>query len=169
MIIMDDEIKQQPQGQTEFTPRENAFMVAKYWGIAISAGVIQLLVFTLLTEFKFLGDNGTYGINYFIALTISVLWNFTINRHYTFRSVANVPIAMLKVLCYYAIFTPLSILWGIALVDGGMNEYIVLIITMLINGVSEFLFMWFFVLKKTINTNEAGLKIQAEKEMKKNN
>jgi putative flippase GtrA len=168
-IIMDEQKKDIPQGQTEFTQKETVFMVAKYWTIAISAGIIQLIVFILLTEFKFLGDNSDYGINYFIALTISVLWNFTINRHYTFRSVANVPVAMLKVLCYYAIFAPLSILWGIALVDGGMNEYLVLIITMLINGVTEFLFMRFFVFRKTINTNEAGLKIQAEKEMNKEN
>ena len=158
----------EPQGQTEFTPKENIFMVAKYWIIAISAGIIQLITFILLTEFKFLGDNSDYGPNYLIALTISVLWNFTINRHYTFRSVANVPIAMMKVICYYAIFTPLSILWGTALVDGGMNQYIVIIITMLINGVTEFLFMRFFVFSRTINTNEAGLRLRAQKEKEKN-
>jgi len=166
---MENEKNKEPQGQTEFTPKENIFMVAKYWMIAISAGVIQLISFTLLTEFKFLGDNSQYGWNYLIALTLSVLWNFTINRHYTFRSVANVPIAMFKVFCYYLLFTPLSIWWGITLVnDHGMNEYIVLIMTMLINGFTEFLFMRFFVFRRTINTNEAGLKLRAKKEKEKN-
>jgi putative flippase GtrA len=96
---MKKEKDREPQGQTEFTPRETAFMVTKYWLIAISAGVIQLASFTLLTELRLLGDTSDYGVNYLIALTLSVLWNFTINRHYTFKSVANVPIAMLKVLC----------------------------------------------------------------------
>ena len=157
------EKENEPQGQTEFTPKENALMVLKYWLIAISAGIIQLISFTLLTEFEFLGDSSEYGLNYLIALSLSVLWNFTINRHYTFRSVANVPIAMSKVFCYYLLFTPLSILWGTALVNGyGMNEYVVLIITMLINGVTEFLFMRFFVFSRTINTNKLALKLKAE-------
>ena len=165
---MKKEKNREPQGQTEFTPRENAFMVLKYWMIAISAGIIQLLSFTLLTEFKFLGDNSEYGWNYLIALSISVLWNFTINRHYTFRSVANVPIAMTKVFCYYLLFTPLSYWWGNALVnDHGMNGYIVLIITMLINGITEFLFMRFFVFRTTINTNKLAQRKKAEEEAKR--
>ena len=144
------------------------FMVAKYWMIAISAGIIQLISFTLLTELELFGDRSEYGLNYLIALSISVLWNFTINRHYTFRSVANVPIAMTKVFCYYLLFTPLSILWGTALVnDHGMNEYIVLIITMLINGVTEFLFMRFFVFSRTINTNKLAQRKKAEEEAKR--
>ena len=146
-----------------FTPREHAFMVAKYWMIAISAGIIQLVSFTLLTELNFLGDASEYGANYFIALTLSVLWNFTINRHYTFKSVANVPVAMTKVFCYYLLFTPLSIWWGINLVGSypGM-EYVVLIGTMLINGVTEFLFMRFVVFRTTINTNRLAQRRRAE-------
>jgi len=165
---MEKEKKGEPQGQTEFTPRENAFMVAKYWMIAISAGLIQLLSFILLTELRLLGDTSEYGINYFISLTLSVLWNFTINRKYTFRSVANVPVAMSKVFCYYLVFTPLSILWGTSLVDSHPDlEYLVFIGTMLINGITEFLFMRFFVFRKTINTNETAQRMKAEEEMKK--
>ncbi|MDR0779003.1 MAG: GtrA family protein [Methanomassiliicoccaceae archaeon] len=162
---MKNEKNTEPQGQTEFTPKENVFMVAKYWLIAISAGVIQLISFAMLKEFNFLGDMSEYGWNYFIALTLSVLWNFTINRHYTFRSVANVPVAMSKVFCYYLVFTPLSILWGVSLAASYPDmEYLILIGTMLINGVTEFLFMRFVVFRRTINTNRSALKQRAEKE-----
>lgn len=168
-IFMRSEKEREPQGQTEFTPRENAFMVAKYWLIAISAGIIQLISFILLTELKFLGDMSDYGPNYLIALTISVLWNFTINRHYTFRSVANVPIAMSKVFCYYLVFTPLSVWWGMELAASHPgSEYLILIGTMLINGVTEFLFMRFFVFRRTINTNKLAQRKKAEEEMRRN-
>ena len=164
---MEKEKKGEPQGQTEFTPRENAFMVAKYWAIAISAGIIQLISFTLLTELKVMGDS-QYGPNYFISLTLSVLWNFTVNRKYTFRSVANVPVAMSKVFCYYLVFTPPSILWGTSLVGSHPDlEYFVFIGTMLINGITEFLFMRFFVFRTTINTNELAQRLKAEEEMRR--
>jgi putative flippase GtrA len=155
----------EPQGQTEFTPKENMFMVMKYWLIAISAGIIQLISYTLLTELRFLGDLSDYGPNYLIALSISVLWNFTINRRYTFRSVANVPVAMSKVFCYYLVFTPLSILWLVHLntiyPDPWYMNYLILIGTMLINGITEFLFMRFVVFRKTINTNELARRSKA--------
>jgi putative flippase GtrA len=168
MDIMKKEGDTEPQGQTEFTPRENAFMVLKYWLIAISAGIIQIVSFALLKEFNFLGDMSEYGWNYLIALTLSVLWNFTINRRYTFRSVANVPIAMSKVFCYYLVFTPLSVWWGVTLAGSYPGlEYLILIGTMLINGVTEFLFMRFFVFRRTINTNELAQRLKAKGEMKK--
>ena len=136
--------------------------VVKYFAFAISAGVIQIISFTILTEMNVFGDmDNPYGLSYFIALTLSVLWNFTFNRRYTFRSVANIPKAMLKVLGYYLIFTPLSIWWGVALTSGDETHwlyYVVLIGTMLINGVTEFLFYHFFVFGRTIDTNSVAKK-----------
>ena len=83
---------------------------------------------------------------------LSIIWNFTFNRKFTFKSAKNVPIAMLLVLAYYCVFTPLSIWWGIALTNIGWNEYLVLFITMVINLITEFLWTRFVVYKDSINT-----------------
>ena len=95
-----------------------------------------------------------YGPFYFVALFLSVLFNFTVNRKFTFKSAANVPIAMLKVLGFYCVFTPLSIWWGVALTSIGWNEYLVLAFTMIINLTTEFLFNRFVVFGKSITTAE---------------
>lgn len=116
----------------------------KFLLFSISAGVIQFLVFTLLNEFAKL----SYWPAYLIALLCSVLWNFTLNRKFTFKSANNVPIAMLKVLAYYLVFTPLSTWWGDALENVGWNEYLILAMTMVINFITEFLYSKFFVFKE---------------------
>ena len=92
-----------------------------------------------------------YWPSYLTALILSILWNFTLNRNVTFKSATNIPLAMLKVFGYYLIFTPLSTLWGKALTDIGWNEYLVLGGTMVINFVTEFLFMRFVVFKDKSN------------------
>jgi len=122
----------------------------KFVLFSISAGVIEILVFTLLNEVLHM----TYWAAYLIALVLSVLWNFTWNRNITFRSASNIPIAMLKVFGYYAVFTPLSTLWTAYLTGDkvGWNEYIVLAITMIVNFVTEFLFQRFFVFGASIDT-----------------
>lgn len=121
----------------------------KFTLFSISAGLVQFGSFAFMDEVLHM----PYWPAYLIALTLSVLWNFTINRKFTFKSANNVPIAMLKVFGYYAAFTPLSTWWGKALTDIGWNEYVVLIGTMIINFVTEFLFDRFFVFGKSIDTN----------------
>jgi putative flippase GtrA len=123
----------------------------KFTLFSASAGIIQVLSFTLLNEIWHL----EYWFSYLVALVLSVLWNFTLNRKYTFRSAANVPIAMLKVAGYYAVFTPLST-WWTALLTGanvGWNEYVVLALTMIVNFVTEYLFDRFFVFGNSIDTD----------------
>lgn len=120
----------------------------KYLLFAASAGIIQFGSFTLLNEILHLD----YWLSYFIALALSVVWNFTFNRKYTFRSVKNVPIAMLEVLAYYAIFTPASIYWGIGLENVHWNEYLILAFTMVINLVTEYLFYTFVVYRYSIDS-----------------
>ncbi len=93
-----------------------------------------------------------YWPAYLIALTLSVIWNFTLNRKFTFKSAANIPKAMLKVACYYLVLTPLSTLWGNALEGFGWNEYVILGGTMIINIVTEFLFTKYYVYRNNINT-----------------
>ena len=137
---------------TKLTKKQEAWNLIKFILFSISAGVIQILSFTLLSELIFNDGNNKYGISYFISLLLSIIWNFTFNRKFTFKSAKNVPIAMLLVLAYYCVFTPLSIWWGIALTNIGWNEYLVLFITMVINLITEFLWTRFVVYKDSINT-----------------
>ena len=119
----------------------------KFTLISISAGIIQVVSFTVFEELLHL----THWISYLISLILSVLWNFTLNRKFTFYSANNIPIAMLKVACFYIVFTPLSTWWTAVLTGAGFlwNEYLVLILTMLINFVTEYLYDRFIVFGKT--------------------
>ena len=132
----------------------------KFLLFSISAGVIQILSFTLLNELLHL----PYWVSYLIALVLSVIWNFTLNRRFTFRSANNVPMAMLKVTAYYAVFTPLSTLLEKYLTETvGWNEYLVTLINMVLNFVTEYLFDTFVVFRGSIDTNDLAQKA-AEKE-----
>jgi putative flippase GtrA len=124
----------------------------KFLCFSVSAGVIELASFSILSIF--LSDE-YYVIKAFISLSLSVIWNFTFNRKFTFKSASSVPIAMLKVLCYYIVFAPLSIfLADLYLVKTlHWNEFIVKFVTMLVNFVTEFLYQRFFVFGKSLDTN----------------
>ncbi len=117
---------------------------------SLSAGIIQLVSEQIM--FKLL--HWDYWVSYLIALILSVVWNFTFNRNITFASAANVPVAMLKVAAFYAVFTPLSTWGGDALVGIGWNADIVMILSMLLNFVLEFIYDRFFVFGKTIDTKQ---------------
>lgn len=121
----------------------------KFLGFSISAGLVEMGAFALLNELTSL----SYWPCYLTALVLSVVWNFTLNRKFTFRSAANVPVAMLKALAYYAVFTPLTTLLGQYLAEGlGWNEYLVTGINMVLNFTTEFLYQRFFVFGKTIDS-----------------
>lgn len=124
----------------------------KFVLFSISAGVIQIVSCALLNEVLHM----TYWVAYLISLCLSVLWNFTLNRKFTFQSAANVPIAMLKVAGFYLVFTPLSTWWSAALTEPSYgimwNEYVVLAGTMIINFVTEYLFQRFVVFGKSLDT-----------------
>ena len=122
----------------------------KFVLFSISAGIIQIVSFTLMEELLRL----SHWLSYLVALVLSVLWNFTLNRKYTFHSASNVPVAMAKVAGFYIVFTPLSTWWTAVLTNPkvGWNEYLVLILTMVINFVTEFLFDRFVVFGNSIDT-----------------
>lgn len=140
--------------------KEEIARIVKYVLFSASAGVIQFVTFTLLNEIV----QWPYWPCYLIALVLSVLWNFTLNREFTFKSAANIPRAMLLVAAYYAVFSPLSTLWGTALTNIGWNEYIVLIGTMLINLTTEFLYWRLVIYRDSIDTNARAKRQQAELE-----
>ena len=121
----------------------------KFTLFSVSAGVIQIGSFALL-ELLIEG----YWIPYLTSLLLSILWNFTLNRRYTFKSAANVPVAMAKVLGFYAVFTPRSTWLGNVAAVAGAHEFLVLGVTMLLNFVLEFLFCKFVVYRGQENTRE---------------
>lgn len=138
----------------KLSKKENRIQVLKFALFSVSAGVIQTISFTLLNE----SLDWPYWPCYLIALTLSVLWNFTLNREFTFQSANNVPLAMAKVFGFYCVFTPLSVWWGSALTGAGWNEYLVLLGTMAVNLTTEFLYDRFFVFRDSINTNKRARK-----------
>ena len=133
----------------ESEKKKELMRAVKFTLFSISAGLIEIVSFSLLNELT----NWSYWPCYLIALVLSVLWNFTLNRKFTFRSAANVPVAMMKVAAYYVVFTPLSTMLGSYLADTlGWNEYLVTGLNMVLNFVTEFLYQRFFVFGKSIDT-----------------
>ncbi len=120
----------------------------KFTLFSISAGIIQIGLFTLMNELT----NWDYWICYLTSLTASVVWNFTINRKVTFKSAANVKVAMLLVFLFYLVFTPVSTFLGQLAKDNNVNEYIVEIGTMLANFVLEYLYTRYFVYRNSCDT-----------------
>ena len=123
----------------------------KFVLFSTSAGIIQMGSFALLNELS----GWTYWPCYLISLILSIIWNFTLNRKFTFKSAVNVPAAMLKVLGYYAVFTPVTTLLGNYLTETLLwNEYLVTAINMLLNLVTEYLFQRFVVYGKNVDNAE---------------
>ena len=95
--------------------------------------------------------NFAWWPSYLISLILSVLWNFTLNRNFTFKSASNVPIAMAKVFAYYCVFTPLSTLFGNYLTGSlHWNDYLVTGLNMLLNLVTEFLYQKYYVFRDSL-------------------
>lgn len=154
---------------------KNIWQFVKFALFSASAGIIQVASFTLMSEviiklpfFQNLMETSKgferimqneYGPMYLIALILSVLWNFTFNRKFTFKSAANIPIAMLKVFAFYLVFTPVSTILGnyftAKFADVTAINYIVLGCTMTCNMITEFLYDKFVVFRNQENTAEA--------------
>ena len=122
----------------------------KFTLFSLSAGVIQIISDTLALEVFHWEAEWAY----LFALVLSVLWNFTLNRKFTFHSASNVPVAMLKIAVFYAVFAPVSTWWTKVLTDKGWNEYLVLILTMVVNLVTEYLYQRYFVFGKSLDTDK---------------
>ncbi len=156
----------------EKSNKTNIFQFIKFALFSASAGIIQIGSFTLMNEVllktqfmqNLITENETfgkimtneYGPIYLIALLLSVIWNFTFNRKFTFKSAANIPVAMLKVLGFYVVFTPVSTILGNYFTghfpDVPAIEYIVLAVTMACNMITEYLFCKFVVYRNQENT-----------------
>ena len=137
--------------------------VLKFTFFSISAGLIEMGSFALLNEFTYL----PYWPCYLIALVLSVLWNFTLNREFTFKSANNVSKAMMQIFLFYCVFTPLSTWWGNALTEkAGWNSYAVLFLTMAANLISEYIYDRFVVYRNSMNTNRRAQREEERSELK---
>ena len=128
--------------------KEPILQMLKFTLFSISAGIIQVVSFTIFNELF----DWMYWPAYLLSLILSIVWNFTLNRQYTFKSAANIPVAMMKLFGFYAVFTPLSTWLGHVAESAGINDYIILAVTMLSNFVLEFLFCKFVIYKNQENT-----------------
>jgi putative flippase GtrA len=138
----------------KMTIKQNVWQAFKFTLFSSTAGIVETVSFTLLNELT----NLPYWPCYLTALILSVLYNFTLNRRFTFKSATNVPIAMLKVACYYMVFTPLSTWAGQEATDHGINEYIVFAITLVSNLITEYSVYRFWVYRGSMNTNDLAIK-----------
>ena len=136
--------------------KKNLWQMVKFTLFSISAGVIQEAGFLLLNNVL----HTSYWVAYLVSLVASVLWNFTFNRRYTFRSDADIRRSMLMVALFYAVFTPVTTIGGQALVNTGWNENLVQIGTMLLNFVLEYLYQRFVMYRNTIDTNDVAKRAQ---------
>ena len=127
--------------------KQPIMQVIKYTLFSVSAGIIQAVSFTLLFQLLLGGRQELYWVCHIAALVLSVVWNFTLNRKYTFQSAANIPVAMLKVAGFYAVFTPVSAWLGQLAADAGCPGLLVEALTMVANFVLEFLFFKFVVFR----------------------
>lgn len=137
------------------SPKAKEFWRAvKFLLFSISAGAIQMGSFALLNELTPWGDE-PFGVCYLVSLLLSIIWNFTLNRRFTFQSANNVPVAMAKTLAFYVVFTPATIFLGNYLTGTlGWNDYLVEFINMCLNFVLEFLYQRFYVFKDSMDTRE---------------
>lgn len=134
--------------------RQTAIQAIKFTLLSLSAGGIEALTFVLLEQFTPL----PYDWDHVISITLSVLWNFTLNRRYTFKSANNVPIAMVKVALFYVVFIPVTAWAGQAASNAGVNAYVIKAATMILNFIGEFLWWKFVVFRGTENTNSLARK-----------
>ena len=134
--------------------KKEIWRTVKFVLFSISAGVIEIVTFTLLNELTAL----SYWPCYLIALVLSVVWNFTLNRKFTFQSANHVPVAMLKVFAYYLVFTPVTTIGGDYLVETlHWNEYLVTALNMVLNFITEYLYDRFVVFGKSIDTDDCAV------------
>ena len=135
--------------------KKEIFRTIKFTSFSISAGIVEIVVFALLN----LIPNWSYWPKYLIALVASVVWNFTLNREFTFKATNNVPVAMLKVALFYAVFTPVSTIAGNYLAETLLwNEFIVTALNMIANFILEYLWDTFVVFRGSIDTKESKKK-----------
>ena len=135
--------------------KKAVWQAVKFTLFSISAGIIQVVSFALLHDVLGLES---YWMSHVPSLVLSVIWNFTFNRRYTFRSDAPLVRSMLLVALFYVVFTPASAWWGTLLERAGVHAWLIEAINLLANFVLEFLYQRFVVYRGHIDTNDIARK-----------
>ena len=163
-----DKASEPNNAKSKSDKKKEGIRVLKFFLFSVSAGVIEIVSETLLEkclpwESMTSDPQIKYWVSYLIALILSVIWNFTFNRKFTFKSATNVPVAMLKVALFYAVFTPATTLlqkylcsfdWGAA---DNFKGQLTTGINMVLNLTTEYLYDRFFVFRDSLDTNKNAL------------
>ena len=146
---MEDTQDEEVLQEAKPTKKQQFLQILKFTGFSISAGAIQLLSFSILYEWTACLP---WWPSYLISIILSVIWNFTFNRKFTFKAANNIPLAMTRVLIYYAAFTPASVFGGDALEKlwGPDFGILVTVLMMVINFVTEFVWDKFIVFNEKV-------------------
>lgn len=146
---MEDTQDEEVLQEAKPTKKQQFLQILKFTGFSISAGAIQLLSFSILYEWTACLP---WWPSYLISIILSVIWNFTFNRKFTFKAANNIPLAMTLVLIYYAAFTPASAFGGDALEKlwGPDFGILVTVLMMVINFVTEFVWDKFIVFNEKV-------------------
>lgn len=144
----------------KMTKKQQFLQFLKFTGFSASAGIIQFTVITLLYDVWFkpleyygMGEDNAYVVAFLIGLTLSVIWNFTFNRKFTFKDAHNIKLAMGLVILYNCIIVvPLS-LGGRELIKiwGADYDMLVTVISLLFNFATEYFWDRFVVFNKKSN------------------
>lgn len=148
--------------EQNLTKKQTVIQVLKFVAFSMGAGIIQIVSYTIIHELT----DWAHWKCYLPSLVLSVLYNFTVNRRYTFKSATNVPIAMLKVALFYCVFTPVTTYLGNMAEVAGVNNYIIEAVTMACNLVTEYLYCRFVVYRNSMNTNKLAEKDKEKAETK---
>ena len=146
----------------KLSTKETIIQIAKFVAFSMGAGIIQIVSYTIIHELT----DCEHWKAYLPSLILSDLYNFTVNRKFTFKSATNVPIAMLKVALFYCVFTPVSAYLGHLAEQAEINNYIIEAVTMSCNLVTEYLFCRFVVYRNSMNTNKLAQKAKEKEETK---
>ena len=113
--------------------------------VSLGAGVIEYATFALMTWI--VPDNKTMLVAAEVtSVVLSCLFNFTVNRKYTFHSSSNIPLGMLLYGVYYAFLaTPAGVWFLLFLTQGGMHELLAKAVKMLVNFIFDYLFCKFIL------------------------
>ncbi len=148
--------------EQKITTKQTIVQILKFVAFSMGAGIIQIVSYTIIHELT----DCAHWKAYLPSLILSVLYNFTVNRKFTFKSATNVPIAMLKVALFYCVFTPVSLYLGHLAEVAGVNNYIIEAVTMACNLVTEYLYCRFVVYRGSMNTNKLAEKEKEKAETK---
>lgn len=148
--------------EQKITKKDTLIQILKFIAFSMGAGIIQIVSYTIIHELT----DCAHWKAYLPSLILSVLYNFTVNRKFTFKSANNVPIAMLKVALFYCVFTPVSAYLGHLAEQAEVNNYIIEAVTMACNLITEYLYCRFVVYRNSMNTNKLAEKEKEKAETK---